>query len=485
MNSARMPHLCVVGHPNKGKSSIVSTLVENDSVEIGPESGTTDRASTFDFVIDGERLLSLTDTPGFQRARQVLDWLEREKVVPAERPARVRAFVRQPEHQQRFPDEVALLGPIMAGAGILYVVDGAQPVSPADEAEMEILRWTGQPRMALINPMGAQDFQEQWQSTLGQFFQWVRVFNPLTASLPARETLLRAVGELAPGWRAPIADLCQRLRQRERDRLHDLSHALAHYWCEQVAARIRLSLMDTALRDGKLIGESPQKRAEGKLRALLDDKEKQFFQQLCIAWGHTSTEIAEANHPQSQWQLEGNQLMNTETWYLWGLKQHELLMVSGGAGAATGLLVDAGLGGTSLLLGALSGGVLGSASGWWASRQMIGKRIGWLPLTREKEFIGPVRHPNFPLVVMARALTFTQQLWLRPHAERGQLALRTDAHAWSQQEQVQLVQWSKLVQRNQWKRQHQEDLCRWIEQTLYHHLQQADRDEQANAWRPL
>jgi GTP-binding protein EngB required for normal cell division len=30
-----IPHLCVVGHPNRGKSSIVSTLTENDSVRIG------------------------------------------------------------------------------------------------------------------------------------------------------------------------------------------------------------------------------------------------------------------------------------------------------------------------------------------------------------------------------------------------------------------------------------------------------------------
>ena len=494
MNDARVPHLCVVGHPNKGKSSIVSTLTENDSVEVGPESGTTHRASTFDFVLDGKRLLSLTDTPGFQRARQVLEWLERDKVLPAERPARVRAFLQQPEHQQRFPDEVALLTPIMAGAGILYVVDGAQPVSPADEAEMEILRWTGQPRMAVINPMGshldinpagANNFQEQWQRTLGQFFQWVRIFNPLTATLPARETLLRAVGELAPGWNAPIDDLCQRLRARDRDRLVDVSHALAQYWCAQVGARIRLSLLNTALQHRVPLQNSPQKLAEDKLRKLLDDQEKQFFDRLCIAWGHNATDVAHSNSPQSHWQLEGNQLMNTETWYLWGLKQRELLMISGGAGAATGLLVDAGLGGTSLFLGAVSGGLLGSASGWWASRQMMGKRLGWLPLTQQKEFIGPVQHPNFPLVVMARALTFTQQLWLRPHAERGRLALRTDAYAWSQHEQVRLVQWSKLVQKNQWKPQHQEDLRQWIEQTLCHHLQQATQDEQAGAWQPL
>src|SRR5690606_26681715 len=52
-----VPHLCVVGHPNRGKSSIVSTLTENDSVRIGAESGTTKRADTFEFMIDQRVLL--------------------------------------------------------------------------------------------------------------------------------------------------------------------------------------------------------------------------------------------------------------------------------------------------------------------------------------------------------------------------------------------------------------------------------------------
>jgi hypothetical protein len=481
----RTPHLCVVGHPNKGKSSIVSTLTENDSVQIGAESGTTVRANTFDFVLGGKILLSLTDTPGFQRARQVLAWLEQEPVAPAERPARVEAFLAQPEHTQRFPDEVALLTPIMDGAGILYVVDGAQPVSPADEAEMEILRWTGQPRMAVINPMGATNRQDEWQRALSQFFQWVRVFNPLTATLPARETLLRAVGELAPGWSQPVTELCQRLHAREQQRLSDVSQALAEYWGNQLTQRVPLSLLDKTANKGLRGNLSEHKLAEEKLRRLLDAEEAQFFDQLRHAWGFQATSLDQASGEQSPWQLEGDKLMNTETWYLWGLKQHELLMVTGGAGAATGLLVDAGLGGTSLFLGAVSGGLIGSAGGWWASQQMTGKRLGWLPLTRQKQYVGPVQHPNFPLVVMARALTFTQQLWLRPHAERSRLALRTDAHTWSHKEQVQLVQWSKLIQKGQWKPQHQEALCQWIEQTLQSRLQQAMRGEQASAWQSL
>ena len=39
-----MVEFAVVGHPNKGKSSIVATLAENDAVAIGATPGTTQAA---------------------------------------------------------------------------------------------------------------------------------------------------------------------------------------------------------------------------------------------------------------------------------------------------------------------------------------------------------------------------------------------------------------------------------------------------------
>lgn len=468
MTKVTAPHLCVVGHPNRGKSSIVSTLTENDQVLVSPESGTTRSADTFEFRIQGRVMLTLTDTPGFQRARQVLAWLEAESISPGDRPQRVRKFLAQAEHQRRFPDEVELLTPIMEGAGILYVVDGAQPPSPADEAEMEILRWTGQPRMAIINPMDEQTAVETWQRTLIQFFQWVRVFNPLTAALPARQSLLRALGELAPGWSGPVNQLVEMLHRRDRARLAEVSDSLAAYWCDQISHREAV----------KLPGEIGQREAEERLTRVLDQREEQFFQRLKQAWGHTHSALER----QANWELERESLMNTETWYLWGLRQRELLLVSGSAGAATGLVVDVGFGGSSLLLGALSGGLLGSMGGWLAARQLPGKRLGWLPLARERRYLGPVRHPNFPLVVMARALTFTRQLWLKPHAERSAIVLNR-AEQWQRKEQAQLLSWAKLLQQGRWQAKHQDALAQWVQGQLQHSMEEAVSIEEATAWK--
>ena len=85
------PAFAVVGHPNKGKSSLVATLARDDSVRIAPDPGTTRLARSFPMRVGDEVLYTLVDTPGFQRARGVLQWLretaEREHASAADRAA--------------------------------------------------------------------------------------------------------------------------------------------------------------------------------------------------------------------------------------------------------------------------------------------------------------------------------------------------------------------------------------------------------------
>ena len=78
INSA--PKFAVVGHPNKGKSSIVATLSQNDAIAIALEPGTTRAQQSYPLRVDDKILYTLVDTPGFQRPRRVLEWLEAHSV---------------------------------------------------------------------------------------------------------------------------------------------------------------------------------------------------------------------------------------------------------------------------------------------------------------------------------------------------------------------------------------------------------------------
>ena len=72
----QLPRFAVVGHPNKGKSSVVATLAQNDSIAIAMEPGTTRDSHRYPMKVDDTTLYELIDTPGFQRPRKVLAWLQ-------------------------------------------------------------------------------------------------------------------------------------------------------------------------------------------------------------------------------------------------------------------------------------------------------------------------------------------------------------------------------------------------------------------------
>ncbi len=109
----------------------------------------------------------------------------------------VEAFREDPEHHH----DVELLIPLAAGAGIIYVVDGSRPMRKNDVCEMEILRMTGNPRMALINPKEGDDsFLQTWKENCAKSFNLTRIFNAHHASFVERMALLESLKRMHQDW---------------------------------------------------------------------------------------------------------------------------------------------------------------------------------------------------------------------------------------------------------------------------------------------
>ena len=68
--------IAIVGHTNAGKSSIVAALTRRDELRISDEHGTTRDVDEWTFEIGGEAVLTFLDTPGFDRAGAINEWLD-------------------------------------------------------------------------------------------------------------------------------------------------------------------------------------------------------------------------------------------------------------------------------------------------------------------------------------------------------------------------------------------------------------------------
>jgi hypothetical protein len=416
----KTPSFAVVGRPNKGKSSIVATLSRDDSVYIDQRSGSTRRTQEFPMQVGSDTLYVLYDTPGMQRARAVLGWLEQHSSDAASRPATVRRFVEEHHDDPRYLDECEMLRPILAGAGIIYVVDGSCPYGAEYEPEMEILRWTGNPSLALINPIQDESYIEEWKNGLSQYFRTVRVFDAHHAEFRKQLDLLELFGHLDEAWREPLDRAVEAL-QLERDQQHRASATL-------IADLIVLCLTHSdsqAVVDG--VPQAPVRTALlAKYRATLSKAERRCRSQVEEVFYYQHLQRHE-----SAMELNESDLFNVENWYLWGLSKNSLLVVAATSGAlvagSAGLAVDAATGG---LLGGMGtvmsglGGALLSGAGAWKYAESIGDiTVKGIPTGGQRLTMGPSPNLNFPFVVLGRALEHHRMLARRTHAHREVMQL--------------------------------------------------------------
>lgn len=404
------PAFAVVGHPNKGKSSIVSTVAQNDSVATSAQSGTTSEVQRLDVRV-GDSQYILYDTPGFQRPSRVLAWLQAQATTADARQDAVRRFLVDPDCRRDFPEEVMLLTPIMEGAAILYVVDGSRPYGPEYEAEMEILRWTGQASMALINPIESEAYVEAWKQALGQYFKIVRVFNAMQADFDNLLAMLEAFSHIKQEWREEIQALTRAYPRQRQQQFEDSLRLLAELLVDLCSCQVSQTVLS------KEQAETLKPLLEKRYIARMEKIEKRAHNGLRNLYRHQQLDFSIHELP-----LQDN-LFDTEKWIVWGLNRKQLTTAATMAGAATGAVVDLALAGHSLMLGALGGGMLGGASAWLSADRIADFKLQGLPVGGYEARQGPIRNRNFPYVALSRFLFLFDAMQERTHARRDALSV--------------------------------------------------------------
>ncbi len=410
------PRFAVVGHPNKGKSSIVSSLALDDSVQIGNTPGTTQIKRGFPLKVDGKIVYELFDTPGFQRARRILAWLEENKPSSANKRADViREFIYQYRDDKRFKDEIELLEPIMDGAGIIYVVDASKPYGPEYEIEMEILRWAGQPSMAILNLIGDEDYREDWKKALGQYFRLVRTFNPLEAKFRDHIELLESMAQLKEEWTKSIKTAIGVLENLQQQKIDKTVDAIIRSTIKS------LSYIYTKRIKAKKATKEEEKDIKDKYKKELIRYEKSLEKEIASIWSHRS--INKINTISS---LDNINLFSKESASVFGLGQKELVVTGASAGAIGGLGIDLALGGGTFLLGSIIGGVVGGVGALKGFDNLYEVKLLGQKLGKRELSIGPMKNINFPYIFLGRMLYHASIIANRSHASRDTIELKKE-----------------------------------------------------------
>ena len=410
------PKFAVVGHPNKGKSSIVSSLALDDSVQIGDTPGTTQIKRGFPLTVDGRVVYELFDTPGFQRARRILSWLKDKEPVSADkRPNLVRQFIDEHREDKRYHDEIELLEPIIDGAGIIYVVDASKPYGPEYEVEMEILRWTGQPSMAILNLIGDEDYRDDWKMALGQYFRLVRTFNPITATFSDHMGLLESMAQLKEEWTTSIkvaiailGDLHQQKVEHSVDAIvNNMQKTLSYVYIKKIK--------------GEKATKEEKDSAKERYRQESIEFEKKLEKEIEFIWNHRSIDKIE-----NLVVFEDIGLFSKESASIFGLSENELIITGASAGAVGGLGIDVAFGGHTLFLASMIGGIVGGVGIRLGFDNLYEVKILGQNLGKRELTIGPMKNLNFPYILLGRSLYHTSVIAKRSHALREDVELEDE-----------------------------------------------------------
>ena len=405
MDLDHIPEFAVLGHPNEGKSSVVSTLTEDDQIRVSQVPGETQVSRTYTVTMDGKKIIRFVDTPGFQVPRQTLAWFREylgdpEKILDQ--------FIETFQTNSFFADECELLAPVARGAGIIYVVNGSRPVRDDDIAEMEILRLTGRPRMAIINSKTREkDYTREWKQEFRKYFNSIRVFNSNTANFKDRILMLESLKSIDQEWEEALSKVIRVFKGEWQKRnclvSAHITHALEKSLVFSVSEKVSKGSDQVNVR-GKL-NQSYQK---GVRRI-----EKKMFGQIKDLFKHNLYE-----YPLPDYSVLQHDLFSKKTWELLGLTQKQLAAAGAVVGGTMGAVIDTAAAGLTFGVFTALGGILGAGSALMGGKKMAQKTKYGFALGGDRLQVGPNENPQFLYILIDRALIYYAHIINRAHGRR-------------------------------------------------------------------
>ena len=399
-----IPEFAIVGHPNEGKSSVVSTLAEDDSVKVSPFPGETIQCRVFPVFIDGREIIRFVDTPGFQAPQKTLAWMNNYRGPDLQI---INDFRKAHKDNALFKDECELFSPLARGAGIIYVVDGSRPMRNADRAEMEILRLTGLPRMAIINCKHEEDkYIEAWKNEFRRHFNAIRVFNAHMATYSERISLFESLKAIDQDWQAALEEVIDAFKKNWAQR----NSRTAELICDLLTDSHQHTVTTKYSEEAQL--EAAKKKIYENYKKEVQAIERKVLQNIKNLYRHN---IFNVDLPDQS--IIKEDLFSRKTWQVLGLKPWQLATAAGATGGLIGAAIDAAAGGLAFGVFTVIGGAAGAGSAL-LGKNMTKVKVAGLPIGGFRLSIGPNDNIQFLYILLDRVLIFYAYVINWAHSRR-------------------------------------------------------------------
>ncbi|NLD00355.1 MAG: DUF3482 domain-containing protein [Gammaproteobacteria bacterium] len=397
--------LAVVGHTNVGKTSLLRTLTRDVGFgAISHRPSTTQHVEGARLSVDGEALIELYDTPGFEDAVALYDYLEQlpRQGERLDGPEQVQRFLHSSEAGQRFEQEAKVLRQLLQSDAGFYVIDAREPVLAKYRDELAILAMCGKPLLPVLNFVNSPEQREaQWREVLARLgLHAVVRFDTITPPVDGEQRLYENLSLVLDSQRPRLQRLIDYNQAQVQVRRSAAYRLIADLLVDVSACRrsVHPDHLDAAIQE---LHDDVRQREQRCVEALLK----------LYAFRKDDALAAALPLEEGRW---GDDLFNPATMKQMGVK------LGGGmaAGAVTGAGIDLITGGLSLGMGTVVGAAVGGLTQTFRNYgdRLKGKWRGERELT--------VNDSTLRLLAI-RQQRLLHALELRGHAAQEQIQMQT------------------------------------------------------------
>ena len=338
--------LAVVGHTNVGKTSLLRTLTRDVGFgAISHRPSTTQHVEGARLSVDGEALIELYDTPGFEDAVALYEYIE-QLPKTAERldgPELLQRFLNSSEARQRFEQEAKVLRQLLQSDAGFYVIDAREPVLAKYRDELAILAMCGKPLLPVLNFVNSTEQREPaWREVLARLGLHALVrFDTIAPPQDGEQRLYENLSLVLDSQRPRLQRLIEHNQTQVLVRRKAAYRLIAELLVDVSACRrsVHPDQLEEAIQD---LHRDVRQREQTCVEALLK----------LYAFRKDDAQASALPLQEGRW---GDDLFNPATMKQLGIK------VGGGmaAGAATGVGIDLLTGGLSLGMATVVGAAVG------------------------------------------------------------------------------------------------------------------------------
>ena len=164
-------NFAVIGKPNNGKSTIISTLTFDDRIEIADEIGTTKKSAKYLYNYMGKNVSAYYDTPGFEKAKLILIYIEEHKETVTSINQILQNFIDEYSNNTSTKKDIEILKAIIQSDFLVFVINISENFNKnVIGYELEILKELKKRTIILFNQVDKnKDYSSTWINELKKY----------------------------------------------------------------------------------------------------------------------------------------------------------------------------------------------------------------------------------------------------------------------------------------------------------------------------